>query len=110
MNDFPVVVVEPRPIGSAGPGPRQREATSLVLERVPLARYHKGAERVGLVLPDTGVCDGADVFDDTTFEETAEAREIADAAAGGGCWGGAATTAQAPLAALQQLPFIAPAR
>ncbi|MGV9613535.1 hypothetical protein [Nocardia xishanensis] len=109
MNDFPVVVVGSGPIRLAGPVPRERESTPLVLERgAALARYHGCAERVEPVLPDTGVCDGAGVFDDTTSEQTADA-----AAGGGGCWGGAATTAQAPLTAPtapQQLPFIAPAR
>ncbi|MGV9823520.1 hypothetical protein [Nocardia xishanensis] len=51
MSDYPVVVIGSGPIGLAGPGPRERESTPLVLERgAALAKYHEGADRVELVL------------------------------------------------------------
>lgn len=83
-----------------------------------LAGDHEAAERVELVLPDTGVCGGAGVFDEATAEKTADTREAAETATaagnGGGCCGGAATEPQvvsltAPTA-LQQLPLTVPAR
>ncbi|WP_067856057.1 FAD-dependent oxidoreductase [Nocardia shimofusensis] len=48
-----------------------------------LAGDHDAARRVELVLPDTGVCGGAGVFDDP---DTSTA-DTADAAGGGGCGG-----------------------
>ncbi|MBF6302629.1 hypothetical protein IU459_34595, partial [Nocardia amamiensis] len=72
-----------------------------------LAGDHEAAERVELVLPDTGVCGGSGVFD-------APAEEPAETTAGGGCCGGAPTgqdvLSSGPVA-LQELPLTAvPAR
>ncbi|MGY1898670.1 NAD(P)-binding domain-containing protein [Nocardia gipuzkoensis] len=72
-----------------------------------LAGDHEAAERVELVLPDTGVCGGSGVFD-------APAEEPTDTTADGGCGGGAPTgqkvLSSGPVA-LQELPLAAvPAR
>src|SRR5699024_9714058 len=75
-----------------------------------LAGDHEGAARVELVLPETGVCSGAGLFDDPTVSETdtggdcVPAHEAAEepAAEQGGCCGGPATSE--PPVALKDSP------